>query len=90
MFDERVLFGQLVLMLLFVVELAFVILGVSVLAAEHIVTLAREAEKAYLSLALPTEVLVYLHAQRSLFLKFLPGLASALAEFPRSSPHRLA
>ena len=64
------------------------VLSVSVLAAEHVVTLAGETEKAYFSLALPTEVLVYLHAQRSLFLKFLPGLAFALAGFPRSSQHR--
>jgi hypothetical protein len=50
---ERVLLGELLLVLTLVVEGALVVLGVAVLAAEDIVAFARETEQTHFALALP-------------------------------------
>jgi hypothetical protein len=47
-------------MLLLVVKVALVVLSISVLAAEHIITFARESEKPNLSFAGPTETFISL------------------------------
>ena len=47
-------------MLLVIVELARVLLGVSVLATEHVGALALEAQEAYFALAFPAGSLVLL------------------------------
>ena len=51
--DEGILLGELLLVLALVVEGAFVILGVAVLAAEDVVALAGETEETHLAFALP-------------------------------------
>lgn len=58
---HRVLFRQPCLLLAHVVKLALMLLGVAVLAAEGVVTLAVETQEAHLPLALPTDALVCLH-----------------------------
>lgn len=59
-FDQWVLFGELILVLLLVIESALVVLGITVLRAEHVVTLAGETQEAYFSFAFPACVLVRL------------------------------
>ncbi len=58
--NHRILLGKFVLMLCLIVELALVFLGVAMLPAEYVVTLASKAKQANLTLALPAQRLVNL------------------------------
>ena len=71
--DQGVLLGEPLLLLDLIVVVTAVLLGISVLPAEHIVALAREAEQAHLAIALPTYGLVSLHFSLT---NFLPGRVS--------------
>ena len=56
--DRGVVLGKLLLVLALIVEVAIMVLGVPVLGAEHVVTLARESQEAYLLPANPAKLLV--------------------------------
>lgn len=60
MLNQGIFFCEPLLMLLLVVKVALVVLSISVLAAEHIITLAGESEKPNLSFAGPTETFISL------------------------------
>jgi hypothetical protein len=64
--NEGVFLGKLLLLALFVVELAIVLLSIAMLSTEHKVALAGETQKAYLAVAGPAQALVSLNAEVSL------------------------
>ena len=61
--DERVLLGKFLLMFLSVVEITLVLLCVSVLSTEDIVTLAGESKQSHFPLAEPTGSFIGLSSQ---------------------------
>jgi hypothetical protein len=58
---QGIFLGQLSLVLLLEVKCAAVVLSITMLAAEHELTFARESKKTNLLLASPTGILVRLH-----------------------------
>ena len=61
--DERVLLGKFLLMFLSVVEITLVLLCVSVLSTEDVVTLAGESKQSYFPLAEPASSFIGLSSQ---------------------------
>ncbi len=58
--DERILFGKFVLVLLPIVEVALVVLSISVLSTEHVFTFADKAKQSNFLFARPACILVSL------------------------------